>query len=39
LIDLSRRSRMYVEKWHDPVLIAKKIQADYESFFRKKGKV
>ena len=36
LIDLSRRSRMYVEKWHDPVLIAKNIQADYESFLWKK---
>ena len=38
LIDLSRRSRLYVEKWHDPVLIAKIIQADYELFFQGKGK-
>ena len=38
LIDLSRRSRFYVEKWHDPALIAKMIQADYESCLQKKGK-
>jgi glycosyltransferase involved in cell wall biosynthesis len=36
--NLSRRSRSYVEKWHNPKKIAKSIQADYESFLEKKGK-
>lgn len=37
LTDLSFKSRLYVERWHDPVLIAKIIQADYELAFREKG--
>jgi hypothetical protein len=30
--ELSLRSRSYVEKWHDPITISKKIKCDYETF-------
>ena len=30
LLDLAKRSRAYVEKWHDPVEIAKRIKYDME---------
>lgn len=31
LVGLGRRSRAYVEKWHDPVAIAERIKADIET--------
>jgi hypothetical protein len=31
LSTLSKRSRAYAEKWHDPVRIAGKVIKDYES--------
>lgn len=31
LLELSKRSRDYVEKWHDPICIAKRIKIDIEN--------
>lgn len=31
LKDIGRRSRRYVEKWHDPLKIAARLKADYEA--------
>jgi glycosyltransferase involved in cell wall biosynthesis len=31
LAELGRRGRAYVERWHDPLRIAKRIVADYEA--------
>jgi len=33
LLQLAKRSRAYVEKWHDPVRIAERIKADIEQAF------
>ena len=33
LLELAKRSRAYVERWHDPVAIAKRIKADIEQAF------
>jgi hypothetical protein len=30
LVDLGRRSRAFVERWHDPMQIAALIKSDYE---------
>jgi len=30
LLELAKRSRAYVERWHDPIAIAKRIKADIE---------
>ena len=38
LHDLAQRSRAYVERWHDPIQIAKEIKQDYEkALFLKRG--
>ena len=31
LTEIGRRSQAYVEKWHDPLKIAARLKADYES--------
>lgn len=36
LLDLARKSRAFVERWHDPVKIAKQIKVDYENSLRRK---
>ena len=33
---LGQRSRFYVERWHDPIQIAARLKADYESIYLKK---
>ncbi|MBO9536959.1 glycosyltransferase family 1 protein [Herbaspirillum sp.] len=38
LYRLAQCSRAYVERWHDPVKIAKEIQADYEKALHHKGR-
>jgi hypothetical protein len=30
LAELGRRSRAYVERWHDPLAVARRLKADYE---------
>lgn len=37
LVQLGMRSRQYVEKWHDPMRIAKEIKRDYDLAFGRKG--
>ncbi len=38
LLPLGKKSRTYIEKWHDPIKIAKAITHDYECvYFQKKG--
>lgn len=37
LFDLAHRSRMFVEKWHDPLKIASEIKADYDRAFASSG--
>ncbi len=40
LVDLGRRSRAFVERWHDPMQIAAQIKCDYElAIAAKKSKV
>lgn len=36
LLNLAKRSRAYVEKWHDPVEIAKRIKSDMEMALEKR---
>lgn len=36
---LARRSRAFVERWHDPLKIAAAIKADYELALRRRGKL
>jgi hypothetical protein len=36
LIEKAQRSRAYVEKWHDPMIIAKRIKLDMEYALDKK---
>ncbi|MBJ6609712.1 MAG: hypothetical protein JG718_05070 [Candidatus Thiothrix moscowensis] len=38
LYQLAKRSRSYVEKWHNPLVIAQRIKTDYECALRKHGK-
>ena len=37
LEEVGRRSRGYVETWHDPILIASRLRRDYEAIMRSKG--
>lgn len=39
LLALGRRSRRYVERWHDPLRIAEEIRQDYEKALRAKGRL
>jgi glycosyltransferase involved in cell wall biosynthesis len=39
LLSLAKRSRAFVEKWHDPLKIAQEIKTDYEIALRKYGKL
>lgn len=39
LVELARRSRAFVERWHDPLRIATEIKADYEAALRKRRKL
>lgn len=34
LVDLGKKSRAFVERWHDPLSIAREVQADYEKVLR-----
>lgn len=36
LLEIAKRSRTYVEKWHDPIKIAQRIKADMQSALNKK---
>lgn len=36
LLEIAKRSRAYVEKWHDPIKIAQRIKADMEFALEKK---
>lgn len=38
LVELGKRSRAYVERWHDPLKIAAEIKADYELALAKRKK-
>ena len=35
LVDIGKRSRIYVEKWHDPQMISLQLKANYESILSK----
>jgi glycosyltransferase involved in cell wall biosynthesis len=37
LVNVGKRSRDYVERWHDPLKIARKLKEDYESIFQEKS--
>ncbi|MCW2763672.1 MAG: hypothetical protein JWR85_3873 [Marmoricola sp.] len=37
LLELGRKSRAYVERWHDPLRIAAEIKMDYENALASKG--
>jgi glycosyltransferase involved in cell wall biosynthesis len=39
LVSLARRSRVFVERWHDTMKIAAAIKADYETALRKRGRL
>jgi hypothetical protein len=39
LYQLAKRSRAYVEKWHDPIVIAMQVKADYEEGLRRREKL
>lgn len=39
LVALGKKSRAFVEHWHDPIRIAQMIKADYEQFIVASGKV
>jgi hypothetical protein len=39
LLALAKKSREYVEKWHDPLKIAQEIKDDYEKTLRKYNKL
>lgn len=39
LMAAAYRSRMFVERWHDPVSIARQIKADYEAALRRRRKL
>lgn len=39
LMSLAKSSRAFVERWHDPLEIAKEIKADYEFFLKKYGRL
>lgn len=36
LVEIARDSRAYVERWHDPIAIARRIKADIEATLRQK---
>lgn len=39
VVELARRSRAFVERWHDPRRIAAELKADYEEALRKRGRL
>ena len=39
LLALAKKSRAYVEKWHDPVAIAQRVKQDYELALRMAGRL
>ena len=39
LLALAKKSRAFVERWHDPLSIAREIKADYEEALRRRGKL
>ncbi|MBK7674968.1 MAG: glycosyltransferase family 1 protein [Candidatus Accumulibacter sp.] len=39
LLALAKKSRAYVEKWHDPLAIAQRVKQDYELALRKAGRL
>ena len=39
LLALAKKSRAFVERWHDPLSIARGIKADYEEALRRRGKL
>jgi len=38
LVEIGRRGRVYVEKWHDPYKIAVRLKSEYESIMSQKGR-
>lgn len=38
LVEVGRRSRAYVEKWHDPLQIAARMKGEYEAIMASKGR-
>ena len=39
LLVLAKKSRVFIENWHDPLMIVKEIKEDYENALRKRGKI
>lgn len=35
LVSIGKKSRQYVERWHDPIMIAKRLKNDYEKIMKK----
>jgi len=35
LVSIGKKSRQFVERWHDPIRIAKRLKRDYEKIMKK----